>query len=622
MKPIFNIIIALILGTCSLTAQENGFEVKNLEEVNSEYLDMHAIPFGKDLIITSARNRNLLICEDPDLKGLPYTDLYLAKGKEGDMQYSKPMMIQGAMRINYHDAVPSIHPNGKMMVFTRSFAGDPELKVLHLYTAEYNNGVWGNPQPVPFNSEDYSNLHPAWSPDGKFLYFSSNRAPGGDKDYNILKISYTNGTWGSPQVLSQVINTKKTEYFPFVDENNRLYFSSTGHKGYGGLDIFFSDMVNGQWTEPQRLDKPINSRYDDHAFVKIAGEQKGFLSSNRKGTKGLDDIYTWAVNEKPMPVKLIVINQENDEQLGDADVVIEPILKKIPNSYFVNKEDLRAELLTSKESAPLTYKTVPSGFYKVTVKKEGYEPLEITVSAEQLAAKEVYDLPLTPIKAPVVKKPFEAQVIYVQSLAPVKDARVVLIDKSTGKEVVMMTDANGMVMGEIDCSKEYEIKADKSDYVGDSKILTCTKDDGIIKLTLRLAPPVKKDLVIVLENIYYDYDKSNIRPDAANELDKVVRLMEHYPSMEIELGSHTDSRGNDAYNTNLSQHRATEAVEYIISRGIARNRITAQGYGESKLANHCANNVPCSEEEHQQNRRTEIKVTSLADSDVKIQYRN
>ena len=610
----------MLLGVAPLFSQKETIIVRNLESVNSEFNDFHAIPVGEKLIVTTARDKNGMVCEDPELKGERYADLYVAD-KSTAKGYDNLRQIGGDLEIKYHDAVPTVHPNQKVMIFTRSYVPDPDLKVLQLFSARKVNGKWTEVKSLPFNTTEYSNIHPTFSPDGKKIYFASNRPPGDlQKDYNLWEVDYNEGNWGEPRLLQGEINSKGTDYFPFADEEGRLFFASNGHKGYGGTDIFMSVLTNVGWSLPEALPKPINSRFDDFSYVANEDGKSGFLGSNRNGGKGDDDIWVWTNEMRPLEVKLIVTNAETDVQLEDADILIEPILEKIPNTVFIDQENLTPKEVMSKKKKPIDYTIVPNGYYRVTVTKPGYEPLILPdLTAEELESEEVYTLPLVPIKRFI---DVEGSVLNVQSLDPIPNSKVLVKNLCTKKVTEYMTDAEGKFMFQANCACDYDLHASKAKFVDDYLSMDSSNYDCDNRpsesVTLKLAPPVAKGLVIVVEDVYYDFDKANIRPDAAFELDKVVRLMERYPSMQIELGSHTDSRGNDDYNMDLSQRRADSAIEYIISRGISRKRITARGYGESKIVNRCANGVKCSEEEHQVNRRTEITITELDEENVEI----
>ncbi|MEZ4935108.1 MAG: OmpA family protein [Saprospiraceae bacterium] len=214
---------------------------------------------------------------------------------------------------------------------------------------------------------------------------------------------------------------------------------------------------------------------------------------------------------------------------------------------------------------------------------------------------------------------------------PIPFAQVKVVNSCTGKEMEITADRLGEFTFPMDCNCDYEITASKGDYRYDYEViysydLECDKQNTSVLLYLEKEeiPPTPEPTfevgkVIRLDKLYYDYDKFFIRSDAAVELDRVVSYMKKYPSLEIELGSHTDARGSDEYNRELSQNRANAAVEYIISRGISRNRITAAGYGETQLVNRCKNGVNCPDYEHQQNRRTEIKITRFNEKGVRVE---
>jgi outer membrane protein OmpA-like peptidoglycan-associated protein len=196
---------------------------------------------------------------------------------------------------------------------------------------------------------------------------------------------------------------------------------------------------------------------------------------------------------------------------------------------------------------------------------------------------------------------------------PLPNSKVEVIDMQNNTKLEFTTDANGNYETPIAVNTDYSLVATKEKYstaTGDATTKGLTKSETLRKdfVLDPYAPVVAKDFT--LENVYYDLDKYNIRPDAAVELDKIVKLMKEYPNMVLELGSHTDSRANDQYNITLSDNRAKSAVAYLVKRGISKDRLTWKGYGETKLVNGCANDVKCTEDEHQRNRRTTFKVLS------------
>ena len=379
----------------------------------------------------------------------------------------------------------------------------------------------------PYNSDNFSVGHPAISADGTKLIFSSNM-PGGSGQSDLYISERINGEWQKPINLGAEINTFGNEVFPFLANDSTLFFSSDGHEGYGGLDIFESNMVNGKWTTPWNLKLPLNSPYDDFSIVFNRNLTDGFFSSNRPGGLGSDDIYVFRKYHRTPGVQ-------------------------VPEK--------------PKEVIPLI-----SGLVKDK-----------------------------------------------KTLAPLDSATVFLLNKQTGEVLVLKTNRDGYFEAPIVKGVTYIAKAMKSNYFDDCLSIIIPTDEASVKIK------TPKDLLLdkyalnktfVIENIYYDLDKWFIRDDAKPSLNKLVGLLNQYP-INVEIGSHTDSRASAKYNIQLSQKRADAAVKYLISKGIDAKRLTYKGYGETMLINRCADGVKCTEAEHQANRRTEFKITSINTSVVR-----
>ncbi|MFD2557304.1 OmpA family protein [Sphingobacterium tabacisoli] len=365
----------------------------------------------------------------------------------------------------------------------------------------------------PFNNvKEYSLGHAAWSDSENRLYFASDM-PGGLGGVDIWYSDFqADGSWGSPVNAGGEVNTQYDEMFPMVS-GNKFYFSSNGRPGMGGLDIFEAKVKSGKIVQVKNMGFPINSASDDFAyFVQEDNEtaQKGFLSSNRKGTVGGDDIYHYA-NKKPV-FKIIIegktFNKKSRELLTETNVTL-----------YGDKREMLAKTL-SNGKAEFTFDADKNSRYKILGERSG----------------------------------FHADSVSLLTAVPTKDT--------------------------------------------------------VYQVALYLEPIMEVGHKFVLENIYYDFDKYNIRKDAAVILDQLVRTLRDNPTLRIELSSHTDSRGTHRYNDVLSQRRAESAVNYIVSRGIERDRLVAKGYGERRLVNRCADGVKCSAAEHQANRRTEVEVLS------------
>ncbi|MBC3539588.1 OmpA family protein [Rufibacter sp. H-1] len=415
-----------------------------------------------------------------------------------------------------HDASPAFTNEGRTMVFARSNTGKKNGTAnVDLYISQYKTGEWSEPRLASFNDPLAWDSSPAFAPDGRTLYFSSDRR-GGQGGRDIWKtVLDEGGRFSRPENLGSTINTPGNESFPYVAADGTLYIASDGHAGLGGLDVF---RINGDSVI--NMGPPINSIGDDFSIL-ITGQDQGFFASNRAGGQGGDDLYSF-VKRQPKLVNFFVDGRvlERNEKTNATT----PMLGT--RVTLQNAQGQKVADATSDASGNFTFKLDTASVYSVIAERAGY-----------FAAR---------------------QPVITQGKTPPQDQ------------------------------------------------LTKPVTDIRLTTTLTLSKIVKNKAIVV-ENIFYDYDKANIRPDAAVELDKLVQTLVDNPTITIELSSHTDSRGKDIYNQDLSQRRAQSAVDYIISKGIDARRITARGYGESRPVVRNAK----TEAQHQQNRRTEFKVTRI-----------
>ena len=448
----------------------------------------------------------------------PFLDLYEVEiiNTNDFLSYEKPKEIKASnVNTDYHEASIAITNDGKTLYFTRDNVNkrnrlnyDKEGTThLKLYKATLVNNEWADVVELPFNDEFYSTGHPALSVDNKTLYFVSDREGGiGQTDIYSVSIN-NNGTYGEPKNLGEKINTEGREMFPFIGQDSTLYFSSDGYLNLGLLDIFKSNILKDNNSEPINLGAPYNSGYDDFAFFADSTSQKGYFSSNRPEGKGSDDIYSF--------------------------------------------------------NAVLCKQTITG------VAKDDRSDMELL------------------------------------------GVTVRLIDE-TGKVIdEVITNKDGAYNFKIDCNKKYTVIGSKPDYKDDQKSLETAYENGKVNTVNLTLIPLISNNQIVINPIFFDFNKSDIRTDAQYELENIVDVMRKHTDMVIKIESHTDSRGRDKYNMKLSDRRANSTRDYLISRGIEPNRIeSAIGYGETKLLNNCGNNVKCTEEEHQINRRSYFYIVS------------
>ena len=504
----------------NLLANESYYKIKHLDQVNSPEAEYAPVVMDNNLYFTSSRGDGKIY----KATGKTFTNLFAARIGEA-METVPGSVVSLGQDFNSPDRAEgaiTFSPDGNTLVFARGNAkGKKGGEEVNLYMSFFRGGIWSPPVMLRISDPRSWDSTPAFSRNGKTLYFASNRR-GGYGGVDLYSATQdARGNWGRVTNLGPEINTPGNEMFPFVSFDGRLYFSSDGHPGLGGLDLFVAVRKAGEITI-ENLGVPMNSSADDFG-LSYSGYDRGYFSSNRESGKGDDDIYAF-LNEDP---ELKIVNYY------------------LAGTTFTTNERGEEEILPNVE---------------VRLMADNDRQVDLTLSDNQ--GKFMFTLE-------------EGVVEYV------------LIGEKEG----YFTTRRVFPM-----EGKYLDKASLTEFETDTTFYTSLTLDKIVL-----------DKAIVLDNIYYDFDRAEIRPDAARELDKLVNILKDNPQIVIELSSHTDNRGEVAYNIDLSQRRAESAVQYIISEGISPRRITARGYGENRPI------VPnaTTEEEHQVNRRTEFKVTEI-----------
>jgi len=492
------------------------FSLKEIENKGSSS-DFGLSFYGDDeVVFASARNN-----ENPTYawNDLPYLDLYSAT-LTSDNKLENVTPFSDVINTESHESNATFSRDGKTMYFnrtnkTRNKTDEERIAHIKIYKAELVDGNWTNVTALPFTSNKYSTEHPSLSKDGKTLYFASDM-PGGMGGFDIYKVVVNgDGTYGEPENLGATINTKHREQFPFISNLDVLYFASDDHQGYGGLDVFRSNMVNGSFDKPVNLGSTINSSLDDFAYVIREKDNKGFVSSNKSGH---DRLYGFAREENMLTKYLVegIVQDKNSKELLAGSLV----------TLFDETGTVIQDSIVG-EKADYLFKIEPNKKYTIRGTRKAYIPRDVEFS----------------------------------------------------------TDSEGKVQHNIYLILESYADAEE-----------------------RVAENEKGDVQIQLEKIYFDFDKSNIRTDAATTLDVLVDLMNKYPEMEVEVSAHTDARGKDQYNLELSKKRAASTLEYLVSKGIDRGRLRSIGYGEMQPLNKCDKEGICEDEEYDINRRCEFTI--------------
>ena len=483
-----------------LKSIEPTFQIVKLS-INSDRSDFGAVLYNNTLYFASARNESNKIYS---WNNEPYLDIYKSTYNT-DGTYSEPVPV-GELNSRFHEGPVSLSKDGNSIYFSsesfkdKLFVNDKAHKLrfgqVNLYKANNENGNWVNILPLSINSKSYSTGNPSIDKEGKTLYFASNM-PGSIGGTDLWKVEInSDGTIGTPENLGSAINTTGDENFPFIGEDNILYFSSNGLTGFGGFDIFSADLKNG--GKANNLGEPVNSSKDDFAFSFNTEKNVGYISSNRSG---IDDIYSTLPICKSQ-IQTIVKNSKTGEQIINSRVAI-------------------------------------------------------------------------------------------------LDANNVVLENK-------LSDSQGRVLFDVECDKGYIVEVYKDGFMSNKTTITKT-DSGLFSVDVSLEPidVIVTETEIILKPIYFENNRSSITIQAAEELDKLVYLMSQNKDLVIYVKSHTDSRGKDDYNMDLSERRAKSTIQYIISKGISADKISGKGFGESELKVNC---LECTDEENALNRRSEFMI--------------
>lgn len=592
---------------------------ENINTPDPEYAPVISLD-GQALYFTSRRlredrsNRNYI---EP-MSNMYNEDIYVSyKGDGGEWEEAKLLDFCLPDR---NDATVGVSSDERRIYVYRDDVGNGDI-----FYSDFQDGRFKDLKPLPDEGINTDNWEPhlSVSMNGRTKYFSSDRPGGyGGRDiYRIVKMP--DGSWSLPQNLGPSINSEHDEDSPFISlDNKTLYFSSNGTKSMGGFDIFISVLDDErQWSEPINLGYPLNSMSDDIYYTTTADGKLGYLSSYRPDGKGEKDIYE---------VQNDLMGEQHIALLKGEIVLSEG--QSIPEDLSITIKCLDCDHLNIKT----VYPRVRDGkFFSSLSKCSEYELIfkrgnsneeihreTIKTSCEQgfenVDFKRILDLENNKIKP--MQYGLIGEISDFKSENAIEKATVEILDQEKNIVETHQTDVDGRFVSYLLEDKStgdqinYIVKASKEGYVSQQfKLVEELGNDFDLEVSYAInKSEVGEEIseTLAINPIYFDLDKSNIRPDAAAELDRIVQVMNDNPSIHIELGSHTDCRGSASYNLALSKRRANSSVAYIKKRIKDSSRISGKGYGETKLVNNCncAEGSSCSDAEHQANRRTEFRI--------------
>lgn len=501
--------------------------VENLSALNTKYYDFAVAenPAEKNTMIFTSSREEAKGTKNDNWYGEKYYDLFQAS-MDNNGKWSTPTNFPGPVNSEFSDGSATFDATGKVLYYTTCPSSKKQDTQCKIMMTTMKDGKWSDAVALPFNADTYTCGHPALSADGKTLYFASDMPGGsGGKDIWMSRFDDNSQAWGTPTNLGGTVNSDRDELFPYVAKSGRLYYSSNGKPGMGGQDIFYTAYDAGAWAEPMNLHSPMNSSADDFGIL-FTDETHGYLSSNRDGGKGEDDIYTFVV-----------------------------------------------------------------------------PPLQIAVGGR------VYDT---------------------DTKASLEGAAVELFG-SDGTSLSVQTGADGMYHYELKPNVKYKLSASFTGYLTLFHELTTVGLEEDKDFTKDFDFPLKSTArPITVPEVFYDLNKATLRAESKKALDGLITTLNDNPTITVKLTSHTDYRADDKYNLNLSNRRAKSVMDYLVTNGIAADRLTFEGKGESQpkevendeeytpfkrgdvltkdFIDHLATKE-LKEKAHQYNRRTEFEVT-------------
>lgn len=625
-------------STPVVTADDKVFKITKMP-FNSKYSDICPVLYGGGLVFSSSRKRGFFTKVIDKATGKYFYDLYFVPLTPD----AKPKLLKGKVNTRFHDGPASVTKDGKTIYFSRSNFIDGKFRrskdgvnKLRVLSAQNNGKKWVDLLNPEFNSDEFSVTHPSISPDGKTLYFASDM-PGGFGGMDIWFVKQDDkGKWSKPSNLGSRINTSKNENFPSIHESGVLFFSSNGHKGQGGLDLFYAKGTGSAWDPPQNMGD-INSTHDDFGITWVRNKPSGFFSSDREGN---DNIYRF---EKQLTVQIQVVQAGSGMKLPGAKVKITDTNNKVSlletnqqgtveffgklnREYLIEaereyhepvKQRFSTKGMSPVEDKRLTLELVREYRLVGNVKDagsrnvlsgadvkmiQGYNEQVKTTDSKgnhiwKLEADNEYTLIIS-------KNGFIPQIVNISTKGkkPVDDlilntrlqpGEAVLINgttvaKADGKKL------DGVNVRAVHDEKQEEYKATVSMHGGrfwmvldtganytligsdkgyfSSRVEVAVKDSSLKQSHDVNIEMIPSKVGEIVSIIYFDYNKSDITKTSSKELFGIVYFLKDNPSATVELGAHTDSRGGDTYNEKLSSGRAQQAVNFIVTKGNISNK--------------------------------------------------
>jgi outer membrane protein OmpA-like peptidoglycan-associated protein/tetratricopeptide (TPR) repeat protein len=589
---------------------------------NSDADDSTPVLWGDKLVFSSDRSQGK--SKKSGWTGRSFINLFYST--QTDTAFTEPKVFSGKLVASNKNIGNPSFVDSTRIFFTKNGVELSKKSVynLSLFTAENAGGNrWKNIEILPFSSKEYNFMHPAVSADGKYLYFVSDKG-GGEGGTDIWVSKRTKDGWSRTKNLGMNVNTAANEGYPFIDKNGKLYFCSKGHPGYGGFDIFMTEQdESGEWKKPINLGSPINSPRDDISIFIDRKAGKGMFTSNRSG--GDDDIYLFEILDEARKKKEVIAAVPvvaKTEVIEETKVIEEEIQESAVIAINVKEEEkVIEEAKPKKEKKPKEKKAKKVKKEKikeeivVVEKVRAIEEGKVEKPKEKKFKEVIEEEASTVVIEEKTEETAKTQIVEKEKVAKVKKEKKTKKKKEKKPKKVKTPVKEETIIEEEKNSSEPQI-------IPETPILLATMEEAnqdkevslpdfyYLSEIVKMADngKIQAKQIFRLEDVKYDFEVYQVTPEVAKQLDIIADFLTKNENVKIEIGAHTESKGNDKNNLILSRYRAQAAVAYLKKQEIDKSRLTYKGYGEQEILNHCVNDADCSTKEHAYNQRLEMKI--------------
>lgn len=566
----------------------SNYQVLDIQ-INTRYNDTDPVFFQNGIVFVSDRKygANAINAFNDSIY---YKSLYFSEIDNNGM-LAEPVRFYPGLITNAGAGAVTFDPDGKLIYFTRTVQQGVNTGNFNLYIGQKadESDSWARIRPFEYNSvsENYSVLHPTIAQNGAMLYFASDM-PGGFGGFDLYRCKRNeNGGWQAPENLGDRINTSESELYPYVFQDSVLYFSSRGHRGLGGLDVFEFSMNNPK-SVPVNLGFPINTNKNDFGFTLSPRGHLGYFTSNREDGKGGDDIYMFRRN---VYFTGRILSQANQQPLANTWVLMTNTRNNLVNGA------------KTRENGEFKIQVEIDEVYELTATRPGYansslRRISTYGKLENLASQDIVLKPEAIFFTGTVKNR--------TSGTPIGNAVITLLDKRKEVTYKFNTAPNGEYAIKLAPNTFYSLRADVLGFLpAQVEINTFVQNAGTFEQVFELRA-IPFDQLVTLSNTNYSPLKTDVGPINEEELSELALYLLANPHITAEIIVHTDTRGNEGENLRLSQNRSKYLAVRLSQQGIDASRLVAIGKGEAEPVIDCPNENNCTETEHQKNRRVQV----------------